>query len=673
MKNTVIVILVIAVGIFAGCSFNSVVPDEGGGDDLSSQDVWLDDGPVIDTGRDVAQPDEGGVDASDHGITDTSSGKDLFESDNSETDFGVDINQTDDGHTVDVATDVHVPRGRITVIPYLIDFGFVPLGASARVPILVRNDGDAALRLDRFTTNGPTSIKLDVGFEPQVSGMKTTYVIDPPRNLKPGATFEGAIVFEPTAATEAYSEIRVFSSDSDYPDGYLAHATGNKTKPDVDLNPTSMDFGAAVVGTPQSRNLAITSNGGMNVKIRGVYPDQNALDAGYRVEFPEVEPTVGTPVTLAPVQKLNVTVVYDPTRASPVDQIGRPIPEQGQIIVSGDMFNGNEFTRVSGYAVEGACTRPIIELLNESFADGDGCPVDGLDAETRNTRICRTAEGYEVPTGTLLRLSGSQSFSPFGGLNSWTWSVTQPASNGGIFIPDNADVTPAFMVGAAVDGTTPSYELFLDVADGFGHTACQQDSLKIVTRTEVKADVILSWTPVNPFTPVPPYMGQDLDLHFTHPNAGTDATEGDCDGDGLNDNWFDDPWDCYWLNPVTAKDLWGEALPWTNDRVSLRNDNDDGQEPEVLSMGLECPNGRKFKVGAYFFDDHGYGDVFATVQVYVKGTLAYSQTQRLASSDMWYVGQLQCVTNGLDKTGSFSAVGAKVVHNYINDGDCPVP
>ncbi|HQP96764.1 MAG TPA: hypothetical protein PLY68_11300, partial [Myxococcota bacterium] len=245
MKNTVIAILIIAVGIFAGCSFNSVVPDEGGVDDLSSQDVWHDEGPGIDTGRDVAQPDQGGFDTSDHGTTDTSTGKDLFEPDDSQQDSGVDVNQTDDGQSVDIATDVHVPRGRITVIPYLIDFGFVPLGASSRIPIIVRNDGDAALRLDRFTTNGPTSIKLDVGFEPQVSGMKTTYVIDPPKNLKPGATFEGAVVFEPTAATEAYSEIRVFSSDADYPDGYLAHATGNKTKPDVDLSPTSMDFGAA--------------------------------------------------------------------------------------------------------------------------------------------------------------------------------------------------------------------------------------------------------------------------------------------------------------------------------------------------------------------------------------------------------------------------------------------
>lgn len=667
MKKGFFSIAAVLLATAAGCGFNQAPTDESTFIDVAQEDLFHDEGHDDDTGHDDGRPDEGGTDLADAGTDLNIQPDDGVTDDNGATDTGTDSTTQDEGQPGDTQQDAHVPRGKLTVIPYLIDFGFVPLGGKSTVPFTVRNDGDAALRLDKFTTTGPASIKLDVGFEPQTSGMKTTYMVDPPKNLKPGATFDGKVIFEPTESTEAYSEVRVFTSDSDYPDGYLVHAMGNKTKPDVDLKPTAMDFGAAVVGSPLSRTLVLTSNGGMNVKIKSVYPDQDAVAAGFRVEFPEAEPTVANPVTLAPLQTLTVRIVYDPTRASPVDSIGKPLVEDGQIVVSGDMFAGNEFLRVTGFAVEGACTKPIIELLNESFADGDGCPVEGLDAETKNTRICRTADGYEVPTGTMLRLTGTQSFSPFGALESWSWSATQPATNGGIFVPGSDDVSPTFTVGAGVDETTPYYELFLDVADGQGHTACTPDSLKIVTRAVVKADVILSWTPVNPFTPTPPYMGQDVDLHFTHPKAGDDGTEPDLDGDGLPDDWFDLPYDCFWYYPSPAKDLWGEALPWTNDLVRLRNDSDDGSEPEVLSMGLECPNGRKFKVGAYLFDDYGYGDVNATVQIFVKGVLKYSETRRLRSHDMWYVGDLQCVTVGLEKTGSFNAAPAKITHDYVNE------
>jgi len=676
MKTPYVPIFATILALSAGCSFAAAPTDENVTVDLPGDDTMQDEFEPADTIHDEGRPDEGGQDLGDTASGDQNGGHDdSVVPDGGGQDLGI----TDDGQPSDALTDVHVPRGRITVIPYLIDFGYVPLSATSTVPITVRNDGDYALRLDKFETIGPASIMLDVGFEAQTSGSKTTYVVDPPKALKPGETYDGRVVFEPTTATEAYSEIRVYSSDTDYPTGYLVHAMGNKTKPDVDLVPASMDFGACVIGSPLSHDLVLKSVGGMNVKIKAVYPNQAAIDAGWRVEFPTVEPTVSSPVTLAPVQTLTVRIVYDPTRASPVDSIGKPVTEEGQIIVSGDMFAGNEFLRVTGFAVEGACTRPIIELLNDFATEGDGCPVDEVYdwPETKNTRIRRTADGFEVPTGTLIRLSGEQSFSPFGDLASYSWAVNQPEANGGVFIPDSGNLTPTFMVSAGNDDTVQYYEIFLNVTDVDGHTACALDSLKITTRTEVKSDVILSWTPVNPFTPTPPYMGQDVDLHFTHRNAADDGTEPDIDGDGVPDDWFDYPWDCYWLNPEPAKDQWGEALPRTNDLVRLRNDSDDGAEPEVLSMGLECPNGNKFKVGAYYFDDHGYGDVYATVQVFVKGQLLYDATQRLTSLDMWYVGDLGCLTCtgvsnpsplcdvALEKEGSFTTTSARVTHNYV--------
>ncbi len=616
-----------------------------------------------DATTDIGDPDEGNPDQGGHDIGPVDNGNPG--DDNPGDQGGQDTNPADQGQ------ETSEPRGRISVAPYLIDFGFVPLAGESFVPFKVTNVGDGPLRLDRFTTVGPAAIVLDVGAEGQVSGGKTIYEISPPKVLKVGATFDGKVVFKPDQAVEVYTEIRAFSSDTDYPDGLLFHAMGNKTRPALEVTPESIDFGAAVIGTPVTRKVTLKSVGRMDVNVYGVSPDAAALAAGFRVEFPDRQPTVQNPVTLAQTKTMEVNIVYDPSRASPVNAIGRPQPESGQIEISGDMFTGKIFQRVTGVAVEGACTMPIVDFINEYRMDGDGCPVQpDYPADDKNTRICKTEMGWEVPTGTLVQLSGAQSFSPFGDVTQWQWSATQPAANTGFFIPTENEVEPTFMIGAAPDlgaGENPYYEIFLNVIDNKGYEACAGKSIRITTRVEVKADILLSWKPVNPFTPVPPFMGQDVDLHFTHFKAGDDGSEPDIDKDGLPDDWFDLPYDCFWFNAEPEKYLWGEASPWINDRVVLRNDSDDGTEPEVLMMGLDCPAGRPFKVGAHYFDDHGYGQADVTIQVYAKGQLLYTSTRRLSSHDMWYVGDLKCKTVGLDKTAEFIVNTTKpVTPNYVN-------
>lgn len=664
---------VMVVGIVLGCTSTAPsedvsefgdlnTPDNGNIEEVGGPDNGQDI-PEGDAASETIDPDQGFPDLGGHDDGPNDNGGDK---DNTPIDLGgQDTNPADPGQ------ETSEPRGRISVAPYLIDFGFVPLAGESFVPFKVTNIGDGPLRLDRFTTVGPAAIMLDVGAEGQVSSGKTIYEISPPKVLKVGAAFDGKVVFKPDQAVEVYTEIRVFSSDTDYPDGLLFHAMGNKTRPALEVTPESIDFGAAVIGQPITRSVTLKSVGRMDVNVYGVSPDAAAVAAGFRVEFPDRQPTVQNPVTLAQTKTMTVNIVYDPSRASPVNSIGRPQPESGQIEISGDMFTGKIFQRVTGMAVEGACTMPIVDFLNEYRMDGDGCPVQSdYPADDKNTRICKTELGWEVPTGTLVQLSGAESFSPFGDITQWAWSATQPTSNTGFFIPTENEVEPTFMIGAAPngdDGDLPYYEIFLNVIDNKGYEACAGKSIRITTRVEVKADIILSWKPVNPFTPVPPFMGQDVDLHFTHFKAGDDGSEPDIDKDGVPDDWFDLPYDCFWFNAEPEKYLWGEASPWVNDRVLLRNDSDDGSEPEVLMMGLECPNGRPFKVGAHFFDDHGYGQADVTIQIYAKGKLLYTSTRRLSSHDMWYVGDLKCKTVGLDKTAEFMVNTVKpVTPNYIS-------
>ena len=95
------------------------------------------------------------------------------------------------------------------------------------------------------------------------------------------------------------------------------------------------------------------------------------------------------------------------------------------------------------------------------------------------------------------------------------------------------------------------------------------------------------------------------------------------------------PYDCFWFNAYPDWADYGAAGD-----PGLDRDDTDGAGPE--NINLDGPeDGAVYPIGVHNWDDHGYGNSFATVRVYVYNVLVYEAANvELQSKDMWCVASL---------------------------------
>ena len=263
---------------------------------------------------------------------------------------------------------------------------------------------------------------------------------------------------------------------------------------------------------------------------------------------------------------------------------------------------------------------PVDQWCAGGTCVGAPCPVPMIDCE----------EGYFALPGTLLHLSAEGSYSPYGEIVGWTWSVDGPPESINAAMPMAPAKEIEFLIDAA--GT---YVFHLDVVDETGETSCAMATHQVKAISEQGILVELVWhTPGDPDeTDTGNGAGSDLDLHFLHPWAGGP----DVDGDGQPDGWYDQPFDCFWFN---AHPEWGSFDPDIDDNPELFVDDTDGAGPEGILLTI--PDDGTYTVGVHYWDTHGYGAAEATVRVYVGGELAYeSPATWLDDSDMWRVCTIQ--------------------------------
>lgn len=520
----------------------------------------------------------------------------------------------------DPGQEVGPMSGQIRVVPPLIDFGFWAAGVSVEIPFTVQNIGPGALMLTKFWLMGDPSFSLSVGYDPEVLPDKVEYDIADTL-LKAGSSFDGKVKFTSIQAQEAYAEMRVFSSDPAYPDGFQVHILANKKLPCLKFTPAALDFGAHVVGDQADLEVWLDACGDLPLVISAIEVPATAKAAGFSLGFEKFPlgqaPSKQAPLTLDPGGKVTLRVHYAPQQPSPKDETGLPIPETHEVVVSDNTFTGSSFLPIRGFAVSEACAMPVIR----------------------------------VAAGTLLHLSGLSSYSPFGPVTTWQWTVSQPAGNHGFLVPSDQAAEPTFLVGVPGD-----YSFALEVNDAAGSGSCGTATVTVTVTQADRATFLVTWKTVNPFTPQPPFLGQDLDLHFLHPTAaGVDA-----DNDGKPDGYYDVPWDCFWFNPTPN---WDNLQPtaWWDDDARLLYDNTDGSGPEVIVMGLKCPSQNNYRFGVHFFDDHGYGPVDTTIQAYVSGVLVWEGQARLQTLDLWDAGVFHCGSRSVTPTP-----GPAIKHGYKN-------
>ena len=263
--------------------------------------------------------------------------------------------------------------------------------------------------------------------------------------------------------------------------------------------------------------------------------------------------------------------------------------------------------------------------------------------------VITVQEGAQVIPQTLLHLVGDQSSSPLGEVTKWVWKVEQPEGSVATFSPSANFSNPTFLANVA-----GSYLFSLEVEDAWGTPGCEPAFAEVIVIPDEAVHVELLWN--TPGDPDPadsgPEAGADLDLHFLHPYA----TPGQPNGTGSL-GWFNTPFDCYWFNPAPN---WGSVNPDILDNPQLDLDDTDGAGPENLNLALP-ENGMTYSIGAHYWADHGFGSSFATIRVYLFGTLVFEKAAvELENNDLWEA----CTLDWPEATVTPIGNGSQILPDY---------
>lgn len=542
----------------------------------------------------------------------------------------------------------------IEVVPKTVTFPSVSVGASAQSTVYVYNSGSQELVINTLQlipiwsglcfsaiANG-----VEYGFDSR--GSVGVFLINP-IVLAPAEGRYLAVRFAPINAGPAKAELRLLSNDPVTPVLTVAlggnGAGGGAHDSDCILAAAGpVQFGGLKVGTAAHKALDLVGCAKDGAVVTGIAM-ANGTSPEFHLDFSSLDhvPSPEAPLIVPAGEKLQLQVAYVPADVSPILPNGDVLPDHGTVMVR--TFNSPE--------------QPVVETWGAGV-DTD-CPSAIIRIEDAVTGA-EVGEGDVVPPPALLRLSGIRSFAVTGPVSQWEWSVEQPAISSIGFMPNAASPRPSFT--AMVPGI---YTFRLAVRDRAGTPSCFPAKQTLLVSAPQDGGntsgsgitVELIWgTPGDPDeTDTGADAGSDLDLHFLHPWAAGP----DLDQDGYADGWFDIPFDVFWFN---AHPNWGSYDPAANDDPDMIRDDTDGLGPELIH--LENPEPFIYRVGAHYWNDHGYGPAYATVRVYLKGVLAFEAAGvELVDSDMWSVCVIDWVTGTVtpvtDETGQH-----KIAPNYKN-------
>lgn len=232
-------------------------------------------------------------------------------------------------------------------------------------------------------------------------------------------------------------------------------------------------------------------------------------------------------------------------------------------------------------------------------------------------------EGEEVTPQTTLHLKAGP---PCPGVT-YKWTVTQPAGSYAPLSPNPSFPNPFLTADVAGE-----YEICLKEF-AYGTLECSVcQKVLVVPNNAIHVELLWDTPGDLDQTDTGPTAGAEMDLHFANEMASGD----DLDCDGKVDPWFSNPFDCFWFNPNPG---WGSSNASANDDPSLDLDDTDGAGPENLN--LASPDTGTYSVGVHYWNDHGFGASYATLNLYFLGVQVVSYAGvAMKPLDMWYVGKI---------------------------------
>ncbi len=193
------------------------------------------------------------------------------------------------GSRVEVVAEAAPPD--ITVDPTFHMFGAVALGTSASHTFVVSNTGMRSLNVSSVFLSGMSADQFSI-----VSGGGSF-------TLNAGQTREVVVSFNPT--TKGTKATALFFRSND-PDEFFYYVplSGAVTFPDIVVEPTSINYGDAVLGSSVSRTLTVRNRGTATLVLSQFGLDNHQLQFAY---------DTGGLALLAPGQSGNIQVFFRPS------------------------------------------------------------------------------------------------------------------------------------------------------------------------------------------------------------------------------------------------------------------------------------------------------------------------------------------------------------------------
>jgi hypothetical protein len=434
----------------------------------------------------------------------------------------------------------------------------------------VVNLGGAPLSIDDIYTTG--SDRFRVSFpQPTADEVDREVLPDPandleqgPETLAPGEERWVRVWFSPDDNLPETRQLVFETDDADQP-RYSVELAANSGAPCISVHPEEeIRFGSVPVD--QERRKTVTIENCSRAEPLEISEVELSDDASGAFTLARGN-LLGLPVEIPPGERANV-------------HVGLQTDRRG--VLSG------ELRIVSNDAVYPELRVPISASVTSR------CPVAKARAKVvGNTRWQTTI--YSAPSTSVL-LDGSQSFDPDGHIARFEWTMlSRPERSTQRLLPDSSAESPRLFLDRL--GT---YEVELNVFDDEGVANCGERAIiTVVAGVGDSLHIQLTWsTPAD--IDETDTVGTNLDLHYLHPNG----------------HWNEPPWDIFWQNP---NEDWNSQAS-SSDDPSLDIDRTDGAGPENIShSGLE---NLTYRTGVYYNEDNGFGASYATVRVFLHGSLA---------------------------------------------------
>lgn len=180
--------------------------------------------------------------------------------------------------------------GFLTVSPSTFSFGNVFVGGTGGPQTFtLTNTGGTAVNVSSFVLAGGAA-----GFSTNIA---------PPFALAPAASTTFTAQFGPVGAGAAAGSITITSDATNTPTVVTLSGTGVTPVLQLNVSPSSLNFGGVIVGSNSSQTVTMTNAGNQNLTITAA----NVTGAAY-----SINPALGLPLTLTPGQSQNFTVRFAP-------------------------------------------------------------------------------------------------------------------------------------------------------------------------------------------------------------------------------------------------------------------------------------------------------------------------------------------------------------------------